>query len=262
MNTSRKGIISMTVLFTAAVLCCSRASATTVTYNFGETGWVNTAGTTENFSGSFIGTPDANGNLDLTTLTDFTATLTETNSVNDTKTIAAFGGLTGTPGLTDFLFSASSGSLTLAATGSPGALICLGNAVAEGLCGGVAPRPVSTSGVPAPPIEGLFISSINDTLNAYTTALPSVTLTVSPVATPVPQPTGTSTPEPASFLLCGSALLLTSMVLRRYRGRRTITSRCYSSRSAELGSVPVALRAGTQHAIPAVTVTRPAAIKI
>ncbi len=226
----------MTVLFTAAVLCCSQAAATTVTYNFDETGWVNTAGTTENFFGSFIGTPDANGNLDLTTLTDFTATLTETNSVNDTKTIAAFGGLSGTPGLTDFLFTASSGSLTLAATGSPGALICLGNTVAEGVCGGVAPRPVSRSGIPAPPIEGLFISSINDTLNAYTTALPSVTLAPFAVATPVPQPTGTA-PEPASFLLCSSALLFTSIVLRRYRGRRTITSPCYSSRSAELGSV-------------------------
>jgi hypothetical protein len=211
-----KNLTGAAILFSAVILSCGQATATTVSYNFDETGWVNTAGTTENFLGSFTGTPEASGILALTDLTNFSSIITETNAQGDTKTIGTFGGPTGTNGLTDFVFASTSNSLTLAATGIPGASICLGQAVAQGICGPVAPRPVSTTGVPAPPLDGIFLSSVNGTLNAYTISLPTITLVQSPVAIPVQQPSGTaSTPEPASFALCGGTLLLVSMFLRR-----------------------------------------------
>jgi hypothetical protein len=205
------------IIFSAAILTCSRAAATTVTYNFDETGWINTAGTTENLFGSFTGTPEASGVLAFTDLTSFSATLTETNAQNDTKTIATFA----QSGLTDFVFTSTSNSLTLSATGSPGALICLGDAVPQGTCGSVPARPVNRQGVPAAPVDGLFVSSVNGTLNAYSTSLPAIVMPLVPVPQPAPQPTGAA-PEPASFLLCGGALLLTSMILKlRTRVRET-----------------------------------------
>ena len=214
------------ILFSAAVLSCGPAAATTVTYNFDETGWVNTAGTTENFFGTFTGTPEASGVLALTDLSSFSATLTETNPQNDTKTIATFA----QSGLTDFVFLSTFNSLTLAATGTPGALICLGDAVAQGTCGSVAARPVNREGIQAPPIDGLFVSSVNGTLNAYTTNLPSVVMPLSPVAQPAPQPTG-STPEPASFVLCGGTFLLASLTLR-HRGKRLESHLCPAGKTA------------------------------
>jgi hypothetical protein len=209
-----KKLTGAAILFPAVTLMCSQAAAATVSYNFDETGWVNTAGTTENFIGSFTGTPEASGVLALQDLTDFTAILTETNTQGDTKTIATFSGPTGTSGLTDFVFTSTTNSLTLAATGSPGASICLGDTVAEGICGPVVARPVNRNGDPLPPLDGLFVSSVNGTLNSYTTSLPSIQMVLSPIAQPAP--TNSSTPEPASSALCGSAFLLVSMFLRRH----------------------------------------------
>jgi hypothetical protein len=208
-------ITGAAILFSAALLSCGPAAATTVTYNFGETGWVNTAGTTENFFGTFTGNQEASGVLALTDLTSFSATLTETNGQNETKTIATFA----QSGLTDFAYTSTANSLTLAANGIPGALICLGDAVAQGTCGSLPARPVNRDGVQAPPIDGLFVSSVNGTLNAYTTNLPSVVMPLAPVAQPAPQPTG-SAPEPASLVLCGGALLLISTIPWRHARRR------------------------------------------
>ncbi len=71
MNTL-SNIPQLAFFFAAALLTCSHADATTVTYNFDETGWINTAGTTENFSGSFTGTLETSGVLALSDLTAFT----------------------------------------------------------------------------------------------------------------------------------------------------------------------------------------------
>ena len=107
MNTARKTTTQLALLLAGVLLTRSQATATTVTYNFDETGWINTAGTTENFVGSFAGTPGTGGVLKLADLTEFVATVTETNAQNDTKTVATFGLATGTSGLTDFLLTPS-----------------------------------------------------------------------------------------------------------------------------------------------------------
>jgi hypothetical protein len=216
----KKLMTQLAVLWAAAVCCCGPAAATTVTYNFDETGWVNTAGTTENFAGTFTGTLEASGAVALSDLTGFTATITETNAQNDTKPIASFGLSTGPTGLSNFVFDSTANTLSLAANGSPGATICLGDSVTQGLCGPIGPRPVSMTGVPAPPLEGIFLSSVNGTLNADSTALPNLILEATlPIPVVVESPTST-TPEPASFWLCGSALLLVSLVLRTVRAER------------------------------------------
>jgi hypothetical protein len=209
----------------AAALSCSLAivgptpaPAATLTYSFSEAGWLNSFGTTENFSGSFTGTPEANGDLALADLTSFVATMTETNAQGATKNVATFGSNTGTAGLADFLYMPGSNSLTLEATGSPTAMVCLGNDVATGFCGPLVARPQPRPGTPPlPPIEGLFSFSVNGALNAYTTDLPSVVQTVG--LQPVPAPS--TAPEPAPVVLCGATLVLASTLRRGKRGARS-----------------------------------------
>lgn len=190
----------------------SRAAASSISYNFDEAGWVNNFGATESFFGSFTGTVDAKGVLTLGDLSVFSPTITETNAAGQTKTIANFGGNTGMPGLNNFLYDPGANSLNLFATGSPGATICLGNTILLGDCGPVAPRPVSVTGVPAPPLEGIFLSSVNGDLNASTIALPGITAVQGPVIRPQPAPA--AAPEPGTLALCGGAFLFTAVVLR------------------------------------------------
>lgn len=215
MPTLKQRLIPAAVFFAAALLHCSPAAAATVTYNFTDPGWINMAGVTENFSGSFIGTPEASGVIALNDLTIFVGFFTETNAQNETKTIATFGDLAGITGLTQFLFDPNANTLTLAATGTPGAQICLGDAVAQGTCGAVTARPVNRNGIPAPPIEGLFVSSVNGTLSGYDTDLPAIMLAPSPVGI-APQPAQATTPEPASLLLCALGFVALTIVFRRH----------------------------------------------
>ena len=201
-----------------------QATPVTVTYNFDETGWSNMAGTSENFAGSFTGAPQAGGVTALADITSFFATITETNSTNQTKTIGIFGGALGLTGLSDFLFDPATNSLSLAVSGSPGALICLGADVAAGACGALPGRQQPKPGTPPlPPIEGYFVSSVNGSLNAFSTALPSIIQPVSPM--PVAAPV--AAPEPSSFALCGGGLLLASIFLRigaSRMGKRSIAN--------------------------------------
>jgi len=219
MKTSRQsGIAAAMFVCVPLLLCPTAVSAATVTYSFSEAGWLNTIGTTESFCGSFSGTTGANGTLALADLSAFSATITETNAQGATKTISQFGGSTGTSGLADFMYIPGSNSLTLEATGSPTAMICLGNDVVTGFCGSLPARPQPRPGTPPlPPIEGVFSLSVNGALNAYTTDLPSVVQTL--VIQPVPAPA--NTPEPGSALLCGAVLVLASKV-RKPRGNRAI----------------------------------------
>ena len=209
---------------TACFLCLvnaatlMQASATTVTYNFDETGWINAFGTTENFFGSFSGTPDATGALTATDLSYFSAVITETNATGQSKTIATFGDPTSTWGLMDFLYDPALNSLNLSATGVPGAAICLGTSTASGVCGSLPPRAQPKPGTPPlPPIEGLFSFSVNGELSAYSTALPQV----SPVLSiqPEPAPGVANAPEPATFALCGAALIAFALLRSRRRKR-------------------------------------------
>jgi hypothetical protein len=208
MNTSSTTIAgAMFVL-----LICPAASAAGVSYNFDEAGWINNFGTTENFVGSFTGTPEASGVIAIGDLSNFSAVITETNSTGDTKTIASFSNT----GLTDFMFQTATNILDLSATDASGDLICLGATVTAGACGSTPARPQPRPGTPPlPPIEGLFVSAVNGALNGYTTA----TLTIEPVLAPVPVPAPASTPEPASLALCGGALLLISRLPRRRESR-------------------------------------------
>ena len=96
----------------AALLTCGHADAATVTYTFDEAGWVNTAGTAEDFAGSFSGTVEGNGTVGLADLSGFTAIVTETNAQNETKPIANFG-LSGSGSLTSFLFDITTNTLSL-----------------------------------------------------------------------------------------------------------------------------------------------------
>jgi hypothetical protein len=213
---TRIHIMQLAGLLTAALLNCGPAAATTVTYNFSEAGWVNNFGTTENFTGSFSGTVEASGALALPDLSAFTASITESNAQGETKTIGTFGLSTGISGLNTFLFDTNANTLSLGATGVPGAAICLGDAIAQGACGPLPARPVSMTGVPAPLPDGLFLSTVNPDLNGYTFAPPSITpvqTTLGPGVTAAP----TATPEPATMWLCGGVLVMVSVMLRKRR---------------------------------------------
>jgi hypothetical protein len=213
---TRKHIMQLAGLLAAALMDCGTAAATTVTYNFDEAGWSNNFGTSENFTGSFSGTVEANGAVTLSDLTGFTATITESNAQGDTKAIATFTLPTGTSGLNTFLFDTNANMLSLGATGVPGATICLGDAVSQGACGPLGPRPVSRTGVPAPLPEGLFLSTVNADLNGYTFNTPSITLVQTTLGPGVGSaPASTPTPEPATMALCGGALVLVSVGMRR-----------------------------------------------
>lgn len=214
MKTSSTTIAGAMFGILVALLICPKASAATVIYNFDEAGWVNNFGTTENFFGSFVGTPEASGVIAIGDLSKFSATITETNTAGDTKTIASFA----TNGITNFMFLAATNTLDLSATDAGGDLICLGATVPAGACGSTPARPQPRPGTPPPPpIEGLFVSTVNGALNGYTTATP----TIEPVFAPVPVPAPANTPEPASMALCGGALLLVSLLLRRCANRAT-----------------------------------------
>lgn len=211
MKDFRKRLAAAMFVIGPVLLCPVAASADTVTYSFSEAGWLNMFGTVENFSGSFTGTPEANGSLALADLSSFSAILSETNSAGATKDIAAFGSGIGISALADFLYIPGSNSLTLEATGSPASAVCLGNDVASGFCGSLPARPQPRPGTaPLPPVEGLFSFSVNGALNAYTTDLPSVIKTLG--LQPVPAPA--TTPEPASIVLCGGLLVLASRLRR------------------------------------------------
>lgn len=213
MKNFRKRIAAAMFIAGPVLLCPAVASADTVTYTFSEAGWFNMFGTVENFSGSFTGTPEANGTLALANLSSFSAIMSETNSAGATKDIATFGSGIGTSALTDFLYIPGLNSLTLEATGSPASAICLGNDVTSGLCGSLPSRPQPRPGTPPlPPVEGLFSFSVNGALNAYTTDLPSVVETVG--LQPVPAPV--TTPEPASMVLCGGVLVIASQLRVRH----------------------------------------------
>ena len=210
MSNRAQHIILGAILISIALMDCQPALATAISYNFTETGWVNTAGTTESLSGSFKGAPGANGDLTLSDLTGFSATMTESNGVNR-KTIATFSSVT------DFLFTVSSNALALFSTGIPASSLCLGDTVQQGLCGPVTPPPVSRTGVQAPPLEGLFTFSVNGALDAGTTSTTNVTpgpVVIGSAPAPV------ATPEAASFLLCGAALILLSIGLSFLPQRR------------------------------------------
>lgn len=217
MKDPRKTVPAAMFVLGMVLLCPGLASADTVTYAFSEAGWLNMFGTTENLSGFFTGTPEANGTLALADLSSFSAKISETNSAGETKNIATFGSGTGTGALTDFLYIRGLNSLTLAASGSPASVICLGNDVGSGLCGSLPARPQPRPGAPPlPPVEGLFSFSVNGALNAYTTDPPSVVKTVG--LHPVPAPA--TAPEPATMILCGGVLVLAAQFrLRRSRNR-------------------------------------------
>lgn len=211
---NRRTAANAIFLILQAMLGSATASAASIKYDFSEAGWVDMAGTAETFSGSFTGTPEANGQLALIDLSSFSATITETNAQGQTKDISVFASATS---LADFLYLPYANTFRLAATGSPASTICLGDAVTTGFCGALPARAQPKPGSnPLPPIEGLFSFSVNGSLNGYTTDLPFVVQAISPVPAPVPA----NAPEPASFILCGGALLILSKLLRRAHDRR------------------------------------------
>ena len=213
MRNLRRPMTAAMFVLAPVLLCPAAAFANTITYTFSAAGWLNMSGTSENFSGSFSGTPEADGTLALADLTSFSAIMSETNSAGETKDISTFGAGAGTSALADFLYTPGLNSLTLEATGSPASAICLGNDVASGVCGSLPARPQPRPGTPPlSPIEGLFSFSVNGALSAYTADLPSVIQTVG--LQPVPAPA--TAPEPGSIVLCGGTLLLAW----RFRARR------------------------------------------
>lgn len=211
--TVRAIAIQGAIFIIASLLNCTHASASTITYNFDETGWVNTFGTTEKFFGSFTGTPDAQGNLALADLSSFSAEMTETNSTGATKTIADFGSANGTNGLDDFTYTAAANSLSLFATGTPGATICLGSAVTAGFCGAL-PKQKST-GAPAPGPYGLFFSSVNGQLDAKT--LSTSVINPAQISPPTAMAPSSTTPEPAYLAAFGGILLLVARLIAQRR---------------------------------------------
>lgn len=183
---------------TLGVVCLTagQAAAAAVTYNFSQGGWSDGAGDTATLTGSFTGTPEANGDVVLANLSSFQASLHETG----TKGTNTFNFNLGTA--TDFTYDPGIGLLDFA-TGSAASNIqlCSGGPDVDAVCLGLNPN----SGV-ATAYRGFF-----DDLPNFGQTTTLIDSTVTPAASTVP--------EPESFRLLGTvgmALLGFGVVKRRH----------------------------------------------
>jgi hypothetical protein len=170
-KTSRTRLCLATI--TIACLTAGHAAAAAVTYNFSQDGWSDSAGDTGALTGSFTGTPQTNGNVQLASLTSFTVALHETG----TKGSNTFTFNLATT--TDFLYDPGIGLLNFSA-GSAAADIqlCSGGIDVDAVCFGLNPN----SGA-ATPFQGFFDDLPN--FGQTTTLTDSI---VTPVASTASEP--------------------------------------------------------------------------
>lgn len=168
------GIQQALIVLATAAGCSICVQASTLTYVFSEAGFSDTAGNTGILNGTFTGTPESNGILQLADLTTFGATFVET--VNGTPENFVFN----TP--TDFFFDPNiAGSLNFS-TGSTlsGIVLCSGSTDTGAVCFGLGPHSGGATSA-----LGFFEDLPN--FGPSTTRLPaSVTAAGAPSAVPEP----------------------------------------------------------------------------
>jgi hypothetical protein len=156
-----------------ACLAAGHATAAAVTYNFSQGGWSDGAGDTATLTGSFTGTPQTNGNVQLANLTSFQASLHETGA-KGTNTFTFNLATT-----TDFLYDPGIGLLNFAAGSAASNIqLCDGGIDVDAICFGLNP----TSGV-ATPFQGFF-----DDLPNFGQTTTLTDSTVTPAASTAPEP--------------------------------------------------------------------------
>jgi hypothetical protein len=184
-----------TFISTFAVFGTQNAFSAAVTYTFSQSGWTDGAGDVGTLTGSFTGTPEANGTIQLGDLTSFLASFHETvanvpNTFNFNAP-AAFSFDTNSPSSLEFSAGSAASNIQ----------ICSGSTDTQQICLGISP----TSGAASPDV-GYFFDLPNFG--------PSQTR-IAAIVSPVSQP-GTA-PEPASVALVGGPAVL--LIARQIRQR-------------------------------------------
>ncbi|MGH9445224.1 MAG: PEP-CTERM sorting domain-containing protein [Terriglobia bacterium] len=219
----------------------SAQAATIDTFDFTQTGWANVGGIVSvngsdtyvvgspdpggMLTGSFTGTAEPDGYIELNDLTAFSATYTD----DADPTGMAVPSLNSND-LTLFSFNTAGGNSSLDFADNGGVTIrpaaCTGAAASLDVdCTDlVALNPAGTNGVFFLRPQGLRVAFL------FTASLPSVSLAGS-VTTPPP----TAAPEPSSFLLTGISLLGLALVMRRRPARTSVFEAAVCPRVSELG---------------------------
>ena len=184
----------------AALLTCltGAAEAAPVSYTFTQTNW-----TTGSLSGSFSGSPESNGVINLKDLTSFSATFSDPTHTPPSSFPDQLSNLLA------FSFDTTNPiqSLEFAAGLAPNSIIvCSGAAEVSSACGYNPPAPSPSTGAALATAQGYFVDL--PLFGPFTTISPAV---VSPAATATPEP-GT-----ASLLSCvAGGLILAGGCRRRF----------------------------------------------
>jgi MYXO-CTERM domain-containing protein len=170
------------------------AAASTVSYTFSQGGWSDAAGDTGTLTGSFTGTPESGGDLQLADLTSFTADFHETGPLGANSFIFNLVDTTG------FSYDPTNGLEFAAGSAASDIQLCSGGSDTNAVCFGISP----TSGL-AVDAFGFF-----DDLPDFGQTTTKMDATVTQVS---------STPEPGSTGLVAAAgvALLGVGVFRRRR---------------------------------------------
>ncbi|MBV9267679.1 MAG: PEP-CTERM sorting domain-containing protein [Acidobacteriaceae bacterium] len=202
MNTTRKYLRIYIRLGVAALLAAVPGFGASVSYTFSQGGWTDSLGDTGILTGTFTGTPQASGALQLADLTSFQADFHENGPLDQNTFIFNL------PNATNFTYDPGTGLLDFAAgSGVSGIQVCSGGADTAQVCFGIRPN----SGV-GTPLNGFFVDQPK--FPQETTRMgPSVT----PAAAAVPEPTSIGL-----FAAAGLALLGFGAMRRQRFGRRVL----------------------------------------
>jgi len=195
------GCIGAAIVAIAAVAPVARAS-TVDTFTFTQSGYSSAGFNNDGaLNGTFTGTVEADGFIEKSDLSAFSAVLSYTTDGGGDQIVSNYFYLDNID-LFSFLPAAdgTNSSLDVHAVDSIGVGLCVGAAAAFGLCGE----------------EGNAVGVLQPAL--VTDELPSVTLVSSVQTSPPPAPA----PEPGTLFLCGLALLAAGLGHGRKR-RRTCT---------------------------------------
>jgi hypothetical protein len=191
--------INLATAFGIMILIAGHATATTASYTFSQGGWTDAAGDTGNLTGSFSGTPEANGNLQLADLSSFEADFHESGPKGTNTFVFSLGTIN------DFLYDAGIGLLNFSA-GSAASNIQLCSGPDTGsVCLGINPN----SGA-ATALNGFF-----DDLPTFGQTGTRLGATVTFAGST--SPAGSATPEPGTvgLLALGGTAFLGVGILRR-----------------------------------------------
>ena len=119
------------------------AAASAVSYTFSQGGWSDQAGNTGTLTGTFAGSAQANGDLQLANLTSFQADFHETGP-SGTNTF-----IFNLPTTTDFLYDPNLGTLSFASGSAASNIQLCSGADTDAVCFGIPPNSGSATPIPA-----------------------------------------------------------------------------------------------------------------